>query len=56
MRAPSAGTLAWMMNRLWRCAAAVICMNLGKIVFPDEILKKGSNLTPEEWVVMSSIR
>jgi putative two-component system response regulator len=26
--------------------------DLGKIAVPDEILKKGSNLTPEEWVVM----
>lgn len=26
--------------------------DLGKIGVPDEILKKGSNLTPEEWTVM----
>jgi len=26
--------------------------DLGKIAVPDEILKKGSNLTPEEWMVM----
>ena len=26
--------------------------DLGKIAVPDEILKKGSNLTPEEWLVM----
>jgi len=26
--------------------------DLGKIALPDEILKKGSNLTPEEWVIM----
>src|SRR5579862_8071619 len=26
--------------------------DLGKIAVPDDILKKGSNLTPEEWVVM----
>ncbi|HEX8815015.1 MAG TPA: HD domain-containing phosphohydrolase [Terriglobales bacterium] len=26
--------------------------DLGKIAIPDEILKKGSNLTPEEWVIM----
>jgi putative two-component system response regulator len=26
--------------------------DLGKIAVPDEILKKGSNLTPEEWRVM----
>jgi putative two-component system response regulator len=26
--------------------------DLGKIAVPDEILKKGSNLTPEEWAVM----
>ena len=26
--------------------------DLGKIAVPDEILKKGSNLTPEEWGVM----
>jgi len=26
--------------------------DLGKIAVPDEILKKGSNLTPEEWDVM----
>ena len=26
--------------------------DLGKIAVPDEILKKGSNLTPEEWEVM----
>src|SRR5213082_3627765 len=26
--------------------------DLGKIAVPDEILKKGANLTPEEWVVM----
>ena len=26
--------------------------DLGKIAVPDEVLKKGSNLTPEEWVVM----
>jgi putative two-component system response regulator len=26
--------------------------DLGKIAVPDEILKKGSDLTPEEWVVM----
>src|SRR6266436_2440858 len=26
--------------------------DLGKIAVPDEILKKGSNLTPEEWSVM----
>ena len=26
--------------------------DLGKIAVPDEILKKGSNLTPEEWTVM----
>src|SRR5579862_5296850 len=26
--------------------------DLGKIAVPDEILKKGTNLTPEEWVVM----
>jgi putative two-component system response regulator len=26
--------------------------DLGKIAVPDEILKKGSNLTSEEWVVM----
>ena len=26
--------------------------DLGKISVPDEILKKGSNLTPEEWMVM----
>lgn len=26
--------------------------DLGKIAVPDEVLKKGSNLTPEEWIVM----
>ena len=26
--------------------------DLGKIAVPDEILKKGTNLTPEEWLVM----
>lgn len=26
--------------------------DLGKIAVPDEILKKGSNLTPEEWKIM----
>lgn len=26
--------------------------DLGKIAIPDEILKKGSNLTPEEWKIM----
>src|SRR6201997_5604934 len=26
--------------------------DLGKIAVPDDILKKGSNLTPEEWLVM----
>jgi putative two-component system response regulator len=26
--------------------------DLGKIAIPDEILKKGSNLTPEEWEIM----
>ncbi len=26
--------------------------DLGKIAVPDEILKKGANLTPEEWMVM----
>jgi putative two-component system response regulator len=26
--------------------------DLGKIAVPDEILKKGSNLTPEEWAIM----
>src|SRR5580692_4242338 len=26
--------------------------DLGKIAVPDEILKKGSNLTPQEWTVM----
>src|SRR5256712_105794 len=26
--------------------------DLGKIAVPDEILKKGANLTPEEWAVM----
>jgi putative two-component system response regulator len=26
--------------------------DLGKIAVPDEILKKGSNLTPDEWTVM----
>jgi len=26
--------------------------DLGKIAVPDEILKKGANLTPEEWTVM----
>ena len=26
--------------------------DLGKICVPDEILKKGSNLTPEEWEIM----
>ena len=26
--------------------------DLGKIAVPDEILRKGSNLTPEEWAVM----
>jgi len=26
--------------------------DLGKITVPDEILKKGSNLTPEEWKIM----
>jgi putative two-component system response regulator len=26
--------------------------DLGKIAIPDEILKKGSNLTPEEWAIM----
>jgi|SRR5271165_4218049 len=26
--------------------------DLGKIAVPDEILKKGSNLTPAEWVIM----
>src|SRR6202045_3282632 len=26
--------------------------DLGKIAVPDEILKKGTNLTPDEWVVM----
>jgi putative two-component system response regulator len=26
--------------------------DLGKIAVPDEILKKGSNLTPEEWLIM----
>ena len=26
--------------------------DLGKISVPDEILKKGSNLTPEEWAIM----
>src|SRR5438094_3292004 len=27
--------------------------DLGKIAVPDEILKKGSNLTPDEWMVMN---
>jgi putative two-component system response regulator len=27
--------------------------DLGKIAVPDEILKKGTNLTPEEWAIMS---
>ncbi|HKU22490.1 MAG TPA: HD domain-containing phosphohydrolase [Terriglobales bacterium] len=26
--------------------------DLGKIIVPDEILKKGANLSPEEWVIM----
>jgi len=26
--------------------------DLGKIAVPDEILKKGSNLTPQEWAIM----
>ena len=26
--------------------------DLGKIAVPDEILKKGANLTPEEWIIM----
>jgi len=26
--------------------------DLGKIAVPDEILRKGANLTPEEWVIM----
>jgi len=26
--------------------------DLGKIAVPDEILKKGTNLTPEEWIIM----
>jgi putative two-component system response regulator len=26
--------------------------DLGKIAVPDEILRKGTNLTPEEWVIM----
>ena len=26
--------------------------DLGKVALPDEILKKGSNLTPEEWEIM----
>lgn len=26
--------------------------DLGKIAVPDEILKKGANLTPQEWVIM----
>jgi putative two-component system response regulator len=26
--------------------------DLGKIAVPDEILKKGTNLTPEEWAIM----
>lgn len=26
--------------------------DLGKIAVPDEVLKKGSNLTPEEWAIM----
>jgi putative two-component system response regulator len=26
--------------------------DLGKIAVPDEILKKGTNLTPEEWMIM----
>lgn len=26
--------------------------DLGKITVPDEVLKKGSDLTPEEWVIM----
>ena len=26
--------------------------DLGKIAVPDEILKKGANLTPEEWEIM----
>jgi cyclic di-GMP phosphodiesterase len=26
--------------------------DLGKIAVPDDVLKKGSNLTPEEWVIM----
>lgn len=26
--------------------------DLGKIAVPDEILKKGSDLTPEEWIIM----
>jgi putative two-component system response regulator len=26
--------------------------DLGKIAVPDDILKKGTNLTPEEWVIM----
>jgi len=26
--------------------------DLGKIAVPDEILKKGANLTPEEWAIM----
>ena len=26
--------------------------DLGKIAVPDEILKKGANLTPEEWMIM----
>ena len=29
-----------------------ILHDLGKISIPDEILKKGSNLTPEEWAIM----
>jgi putative two-component system response regulator len=26
--------------------------DLGKIAVPDEVLKKGANLTPEEWAIM----
>jgi putative two-component system response regulator len=29
-----------------------ILHDLGKIVIPDAVLKKGSNLTPEEWRIM----
>ena len=43
----------WGKRALWLCRLrGGYLHDLGKIVVPDEILKKGSDLTPAEWAIM----